>query len=394
MNGSLVAGQSGGVTAVLNSSLAGVIHAASASGQVDRIFGMRHGIRGLLENELLALDGLDDVFLDRLSRTPGAWLGSCRFAPTSDELALLLERLRAIDARYYIYAGGNDSADTSARLSALALAQGYDLHVVNVPKTIDNDLPDMDHCPGYASAAAYVAMSTRLLCLDTQAMRREEPVRVIEVKGRHSGWLAAAAAAFEGPDGGRPLCIYVPEQPLENRKVLDDVACGLSRSGYAVLVVSEHAVDATGRQVGESENVYVDPFGHDDSHGPGAFIQSLVQTDLKQRCRLDVLGAMQKVSLLPTCDLDRREAFAAGEHAVQTALSGETGRCVTLNRERGDEYRVTYGLTDLERIARTERLLPEGFVEGSSPTAAFRAWLRPLLAGLEPQIEQLVEMSS
>lgn len=390
MTGSLVVGQSGGVTPVLNSSLAGVIQAAMASGQVDRVHGMRHGIRGLLDGDLLRLDSLGEGFLSRLAGTPGAWLGSCRFAPSDEELHQLLARLTALEVRYYIYIGGNDSADTSARLVALARQQGRELAVINVPKTIDNDLPDMDHCPGYPSAAAYVALSTRLLCLDTQAMRREEPVRVIEVKGRHSGWLAAAAAAFESADAGRPLCVYVPEQPLESAQLLEDVQGGLAHAGYAVLVVSEHAVDAAGRPVGESENVYADAFGHDDSHGPGAYVQSLVQTDLRQRCRLEVLGALQKVSLLPNCELDRREAFAAGQHAVQAALAGESGRCVTINREPGDQYRAGYGLTDLDRVARGERLLPSGFVEGSRPTDAFRAWLRPLVAELESVIAGLV----
>ena len=391
MSGSLIIGQSGGITPVLNSSLAGAIQAAAGSGRVDRVYGMRHGVRGLLDGDVLRLDGLDESFLARLGETPGAWLGSCRHAPDEGEIGRLLQRLAALGARYYIYVGGNDSADTSARLDAAARRQGYELGVINVPKTIDNDLPDMDHCPGYPSAAGYVALCTRLLCLDTQAMRREEPVRVVEVKGRHSGWLTAAAAAFEDGADGRPIRVYVPEHPLENAQVLAGVEGCLGRAGYALLVVSEHAVDGTGRPVGESAGAYTDAFGHDDSHGPGAFLQSLVERDLKRRCRLEVLGAMQKVALLPVNDLDRREAFAAGRHAVQALLTEQSGQCVTIEREPGTSYNARYGLTPLDRVARTERLLPPGFVDGSSPTAAFRDWLRPLLAGLEPVIAQLVD---
>lgn len=391
MAGSLVIGQSGGVTPVLNAGLAGVIEAATASGQIDRVFGMRYGVRGLLEHDLMRLDALSEDFLARLAETPGAWLGSCRYAPPDAELDRMLDYLSEQDVRCYIYIGGNDSADTSARLAGRALAQGRDLCVVNVPKTIDNDLPDMDHCPGYPTAASYVALCTRLLVLDTQAMRREEPVRVVEVKGRHSGWLAAATAAFENDAGERPLFVYVPEHPLDNREVLADVEQGLSRAGYAVLVVSEHAVDADGRQVGENGSVQQDAFGHDDSHGPGAYVQSLVESDLKLRCRLEVLGALQKVALLPACGLDRREAFGAGQHAVRAALAGESGRCVTIQREQGDAYQVRFGLTGLDRIARTERLLPSGFVQNRAPTEAFRQWLRPLVREAAPYVARLLD---
>jgi len=391
MSGALIVGQSGGVTPVINASLAGVIAAATGAKRFDRVLGMRHGVRGLLENDLVPLQGLGERQLRRLRDTPGAWLGSCRFAPVEAQLEQMLAVLRAEQVHTYVYIGGNDSADTSARLAALATRQGYDLSVINVPKTIDNDLAGMDHCPGYPTAAAYVALSTALLCLDTRAMRREEPVRVIEVKGRHSGWLAAAAAAFEPSHGGRPLFIYMPEQPLHAARVLADVEAGVARAGYAVLVVSEHAVDAAGRPVGEGASVYRDEFGHDDSPGPGSFLQSLVQTDLKRRCRLEVLGAMQKVALLPSVALDREEAFAAGQHAVALALAGESGCCVTVGREPGAAYRACYGRTGLDHIARSERLLPDIFLANGQPSQPFRDWLRPLIAETHPLVERLLD---
>ncbi|HEY7295950.1 MAG TPA: diphosphate--fructose-6-phosphate 1-phosphotransferase [Dehalococcoidia bacterium] len=391
MAGALVVGQSGGVTPVINASLAGVIAQAIASDAIGPVYGMRHGVRGLLERSLIRLDRLDEPFLQRLRGTPGAWLGSCRYAPDEAELHQILDTLAELGVRHYIYIGGNDSADTSARLATLAQQRGRELHVLNVPKTIDNDLPEMDHCPGYATAAAYVALCTRLLLLDTQAMRREEPLRVVEVKGRHSGWLTAAAAAFEGPESRWPLLIYPPELPLESDRVLRDVDAALARAGYALLAVSEHAVDAAGRPVGEGRNVQTDAFGHDDSHGPGAFLQSLMQTDLQARCRLEVLGAMQKVALQPEIALDRDEAFACGRHAVQLALAGESGRCVTLDRELDGPYRITLGATALDRVARNERLLPPAFVDGSAATPAFREWIAPLVAEARPIAERLVE---
>ncbi|HLZ70150.1 MAG TPA: diphosphate--fructose-6-phosphate 1-phosphotransferase [Dehalococcoidia bacterium] len=391
MASGLVVGQSGGVTPVINASLAGVIAQALAETAIGPVYGMRHGVRGLLERDLIRLDGLDEAFLQRLRGTPGAWLGSCRYAPEEAELQPLLDTLAELDVRYYIYIGGNDSADTSARLARLARYRGRGLHVLNVPKTIDNDLPEMDHCPGYATAAAYVALCTRLLLLDTRAMRREEPLRVVEVKGRHSGWLTAAAAAFAEPGSAWPLLIYAPEQPLESERVLREVDTALSRCGHALLVVSEHAEDAAGRPVGEGRNVQRDAFGHDDSHGPGAFLQSLLQTDLKTRCRLEVLGAMQKVALLPQIALDRDEAFACGRHAVELALAGESGACVTLNREPDAPYRITLSSAPLERIARSERPLPAAFLNGSTPAQAFRDWIAPLVAEARPLAERLVE---
>jgi 6-phosphofructokinase 1 len=389
--GNLIVGQSGGVTPVINSSLAGVIAAAIDSPLTNQVYGMRHGVRGLLDKDIIRLDGKGEGFYGRLRETPGAWLGSCRYAPSDDELEQILETLVALHVRYYIYIGGNDSADTSARLAALARDRRCDLAVINVPKTIDNDLPDMDHCPGYATAAAYVALSVRLLALDTRAMRREEPVRVIEVKGRHSGWLAAAAGAFDRDAAAGPTRIFVPEQPLDAERALEEVQSALSRHDHAVLVVSEHAVDATGKPVGESPTGYTDAFGHDDSHGPGAFLQSLVQTDLKRRCRLEVLGAMQKVSLLPACELDRREAFDAGRHAVHLALAGKSGLCVTLERSPGKDYRLVLGDTDLDRIARTERVLPAEYMNGSVPTPAFREWIAPLVEDARPYVERLLD---
>lgn len=380
MSGGLVVGQSGGVTPVINASLAGVIAAATRHGPV---YGMRHGVRGLLDGDIARLDGLGDTALARLRATPGAWLGSCRYAPDDDELERILDRLRALDVRRYVYIGGNDSAATNARLAQAAVRRGQELAVVSVPKTIDNDLPEMDHTPGYPTAAAYVALATKLLLLDTRAMCREEPVRVIEVKGRHSGWLAAACAAFVEPapaGSGGPLTVCLPERPLEPERLLAAVDGSLSRYGYALVAVSEHAAGPGGAALGENGG-YSDAFGHGDSAAPGAYLRGLIERELHRRCRLEVLGALQKVALLPGGNtLDRDEAFAAGEQAVHAALAGETDVCVTINRVPCAAYRAVFGLTPLARVAATERLLPESFLDGNGPSAAFRTWLQPLVA--------------
>lgn len=375
MSGGLVVGQSGGVTPVINASLAGVIAAAAPHGP---IYGMRHGVRGLLAGDLLRLERLGESALTRLRATPGAWLGSCRHAPTDEELERILDRLRALDVRRYVYIGGNDSAAANARLAQAAARRGQEVAVLSVPKTIDNDLPEMDHTPGYPTAAAYVALAVKLLLLDTRAMQHEEPVRVIEVKGRHSGWLAAACAAFVPPGG--PLTVCLPERPLNPARLLAAIEAALARHGHALVVVSEHALGLDGAPLGGDDGGYRDAFGHRDSAAPGAYLRGLIERELRRRCRLDVLGALQKVALLPACELDRDEAYAAGGHAVRAALDGQSGCCVTVERASDEPYRATFGLTPLARVAASERLLPDAFLDEDGPSPAFRAWLRPLVA--------------
>jgi 6-phosphofructokinase 1 len=383
MAGVTLVGQSGGVTPVINATLAGVIATARACGPV---LGMRHGMRGLLDGDIVALDGFDDTRLARLRLTPSAFLGSCRFAPSEAEIDLLLDRLRALDVRRLIYIGGNDSAATSARLHAAAVARGQEIAVVGAPKTIDNDLPCMDHTPGYPSAAAYVALAARLLWLDSRAMRREEPLRIVEVKGRHSGWLAAACAQFV-PRGG--LIVLAPERPLDPTRLIDQVEAALARHGCALVAVSEHLDIEGGRR---DATGYADDFGHTDSAAPGETLRRLLERGTGRRCRLEVLGALQKVALLPANELDRVEAFAAGEAAVRAALAGESGVCVTLDRVPGEAYGVAYGRTPLSAVAATERLLPESFLEPSgAPSDEFRTWLAPLITEAAAAAGKLLE---
>jgi ATP-dependent phosphofructokinase / diphosphate-dependent phosphofructokinase len=386
MAGVTVVGQSGGVTPVINASLAGVIDAAQAAGPV---IGLRHGVRGLLENDLVPLDRFDAARLARLRATPGAYLGSCRYAPDDDEIDLMLERLAAVGARRFIYIGGNDSAATSARLHSAASRRGEDLAIISVPKTIDNDLPCMDHTPGFPSAAAYVSLCARLLWLDSRSMRREEPLRVIEVKGRHSGWLTAACAQFV-PEGG--VIVLAPERAINTAELLRMVGAALGRHGCALVAVSEHAAFSTDMQVDDSSAGYSDAFGHRDSDAPGAWLRNFLQRETGRRCRLDALGALQKVALLPANSLDRDEAFAAGAAAMRAALAGESGICITLERAADARYAIRYGSAPLAQIAATERLLPDAFLDPSGqPSEQFRAWLSPLVAEAAAQAAALLD---
>ena len=377
MPGTII-GQSGGVTPVINASLAGAIAAARAAGPV---YGMRHGVRGLIAGEIVPLDRLSEAEIARLAATPGAYLGSCRYAPTDAEIETLLDRLREHDIDRLLYIGGNDSAATTARIATAAQRRRQELAAIGVPKTIDNDLPCMDHTPGYPTAAAYVALSALLLWLDTRAMRREEPLRVIEVKGRYSGWLAAACAQFV-PAG--QLIVLPPEQSVTPDRVVALAERALARHGCALIAVAEHATGPGGEALGLHASGHADAFGHRDSAAPGAWLRQFLERETGRRCRLDVLGALQKTALLPANTLDREEAFAAGAAAARLALAGTGGLCVTIEREAEERYTACYGSAPLAAIAGAERRLPAELLDADGqPTEDFRRWLAPLVAEAE-----------
>jgi 6-phosphofructokinase len=386
MSGITVVGQSGGVTSVINASLAGVIDVASTGGPV---LGMRNGVRGLLEGDLVRLDNLSDTQLHRLRATPGAYLGSCRYALSQRDVETIVDQLQHIGAQRLIYIGGNDSAATSARIELAARGRGLQISVVGVPKTIDNDLPCMDHTPGYASAAAFVALSTRLLWLDTRAMRREEPLRVIEVKGRHSGWLAAACGQFTPEDA---VVVLPPEIPLDEKKLLIRVESALRRHGCAIIAVTEHVAPLVDPLAEEGAS-YADAFGHRDSAAPGAYLSALLERETRKRCRLEILGALQKVALTPASTLDREEAFAVGAEAARAALAMESGVCITLERDERQHYSVRYGRAPLAAIAGSERLIPAEFLDDDGPSSSFRAWLAPLVTDSAALNDDLMEES-
>src|SRR5829696_4145340 len=244
--GNLLVGQSGGCTAVMNASLAGVLDEAARQPGVGRVFGARHGVLGLLEGQMLEMDPTDADLRRRLARTPAAALGSVRYRLTSDDAARVLDTLRRFDIRFFHYIGGNDSAHTSLEIAAAAARSGYDLRVTAIPKTVDNDLPGMDHSPGFASAARFLAAAAVDAGRDTRSMQRTDPVKIIETGGRNAGWLAAAAAYGRRNHDDPPHLVYLPERQLDIAAVLSDVERVLRRVGWAVIVVSEGVRNAGG----------------------------------------------------------------------------------------------------------------------------------------------------
>lgn len=390
----LIVGQSGGCTAVINATLAGVVDQALRHDEIDGIYGMLNGVQGLLDGQVLDLRRQAADALAGLRETPSAALGSCRFKPDGEQLESLLDVLRRLEVRWFLYAGGNDSADTSNRLGRLARERGYELNVIGLPKTIDNDLPCTDHCPGYGSVARYLAISALEAGLDTEAMRRFDPVKIIEVMGRDAGWLAAGAALGKRCDEDAPHLIYFPERHLVVDRFLDDVQRVYDRLGYVVAVVPERITDPAGNVVARStEPTFVDAFGHAYFDSPAAYLAQEVTGRLGLRARFDKPGTLQRMSIPLASRTDLDEAYLAGQAGVRHALAGVSGEMVTLVREPGPAYRCGTGLAPLGEVANGVKLMPREYVnaEDNFVTEAFVEYATPLAGDPLPRYARLAK---
>jgi 6-phosphofructokinase len=390
--GNLLVGQSGGATAVINASLVGVIEAALGSPEVGAIVGMHHGIEGLLKEDLVDLRRQPTETLARLRRTPSAALGTGRHKLSEGDLDRALALLRRHDIRYFLYIGGNDSADSAHRLHERAHATGYDLRVVSIPKTIDNDLPHTDHCPGYGSIARFLALATRDAGRDTEASPQLYPVKIIEVMGRNAGWVAAACALARDDVRDAPQLIVLPERPPASfDALLAEIAAAVRDHGYCTAIVPETLRDATGQPLGGGERGFVDAFGHHYHPGVAPLLAERVKDELGLRARYDKPGTIARMSLVAISETDLDEAEVAGREAVRRAVGGESDLMITIERLGDDPYRAGHGAVPLARIANTERLLPDDFIgpDGRSITAAFRRYALPLLGDPLPQYGRL-----
>lgn len=385
MAGNLLVGQSGGGTAVINASLAGVLAEAGRQQAAGRLYGALHGVLGLLENDTVPLDGADPAFLRRLARTPAAALGSCRHQLAGDEIEQALATLRRLEIRFLLYIGGNDSAQSSLALARAARSAGYELHVAGVPKTVDNDLPGMDHTPGFGSAARLLASAVMDAGLDTLAMRPTDPVKVIEVGGRNAGWLAAAASLGRQGADTPPHLVYLPEQSVSLDRMVADVERVLRRTGWAVIVVSEGVRGPEGDLLTADQTaVGTDRFGHPQLGGAGRLLADAVSRALGVRVKYDRPGSLQRLLARYQSSVDRSEAWRAGAAAVRFALRGEGDVMAALQAEREPRYRSWFTAIPLEEVAGRERLLPAGLLcpADGYPGDGFRAYASPLTGSL------------
>jgi ATP-dependent phosphofructokinase / diphosphate-dependent phosphofructokinase len=378
----LLVAQSGGCTAAINASLVGVVEQALASEGVGPILGARFGAEGILQRQFCDLRSQDPALWPALRRTPSAALGSCRRKLSAEEREDVLDVLIDLDVRYFLYIGGNDSADTALGLHRAAQRRGYDLRVVAVPKTIDNDLPGTDHCPGFGSAARFLAQATQDAGLDTEAMRASDPIKIIEVMGRDAGWLAAATILGRQRESDAPHVICVPERPLEVDAFIGAIEAAYKRFGFAVAVVAETVRDAQNRPIGSRNEVQgTDAFGHPTIAGAAQTLTALAGRALGVKARFDKPGTIQRMCMALASTVDLDEAYAAGAQAVVYAIEGRSGCMVGFIRADDPAYRCSMQPVPLEAVANKHRTLPDAYLQAGpfSIDPSFAAYARPLI---------------
>ncbi len=392
LKGNAVVGQSGGPTAVINSSLAGIVQEALGRPEIGRVFGMLGAIKGLLDDRLIDLGREAPATIEGLRRTPSSALGSGRHKLGPNDYDRLATALKAHDIRYFFYIGGNDSADTTLQVARLAAEIGHELRVIGVPKTVDNDLVETDHCPGYGSAARYTALAMLEAGLDSEAIA-SYPVKIIEVMGRHAGWLAAAGALARRAEHDAPHLVYVPERPIDLDQLCEDVRQQVAERGHVVISLAEGARGPDGKYLTDSAPTQLDAFGHRQMAGAGDVLAALVEARTGIRARCDRPGTLQRASMALASRTDLEEAHEVGRAAVRAAMDGLSGYMVTLVRESSHPYVWSTGLARVEDIANREKKLPPEYVNaaGNYPTDAFLEYARPLIGDPLPEYVRLAK---
>lgn len=388
MGKNAIVGQSGGPTAVINSSLVGVFQAALSRGAA-HVYGMRHGVRGLLEEQYVDLSDTlrDSLDIEILKRTPSSYLGSCRYKlPDPKEDPATFEKLFAIlkklDVGYFFYIGGNDSMDTIAKLSDYAAAVGSDIKFMGVPKTIDNDLMNTDHTPGFGSAAKYIGAVMKEITRDGLVYGTPS-VTIVEVMGRNAGWLTGAAALAKAEDCEGVDMICLPELPFDIDHFISRVDALQKQRSDVVIAVSEGVKIADGRYVCELDGSEgrIDAFGHRTLTGTARYLANLAQQNIDCKARAIELSTLQRCSGHLTSRVDITEAFQVGGAAVKAAFEGKTGMMVGLTRLSNDPYQCTTELHDIHTIANFEKKVPIEWItpDGIGVTQEFLAYVRPLI---------------
>ncbi len=390
--GNAVVGQSGGPTAAINATLGGVIRGAiraTETGHIKTLYGMYNGIEGFLREDMIDLIAFFDTEekLNDLAHTPAAALGSCRKKlpaeptdPLYDEIFRLFEKN---DIRYFFYIGGNDSMDTVAKLRVAAEMREYDIRLVGVPKTIDNDLAGTDHTPGYGSAAKYIATSVEEIIRDC-SVYTIPAVTIVEIMGRDAGWLTAAASLPELVWGEGPDLIYVPERAFDIPTFISDVRARLTVHPNVVIAVSEGLRDANGEYVGSmGQSGSVDVFGHKYLAGTGKVLENIVKSEIGCKVRSIELNLPQRCAAHIASMTDLAESDAVGQAAVDAAVDGSSGVVMTILRVDADTYETVVSMADVKQVANIVRALPDEFINeaGNGITKACAEYLLPLISG-------------
>jgi 6-phosphofructokinase len=387
LTGNMLIAQSGGPTVVINQSLVGAVLEAKRHPEIKRIYGARHGIKGILNEDFLDIGRESAQTLDTVARTPSAALGSVRKKPTPEDCTKIFGILQKHKVRYFFYIGGNDSAETAFIINEEAKKVGYDLRCFHIPKTIDNDLRENDHTPGYGSGAKFVACAFMGDNLDNRAL---PGVKINIVMGRHAGFLTAASAlARVYPDDG-PHLIYVPERAFDLERFAADVQAVYERYGRCVVAASEGIVDKNHKSIAAAFIREVDSHGNVQLSGSGA-LGDLLAGYIKQRTaisrvRADTLGYLQRSFPGVVSQVDAREARTVGVLAVRSAVKSSVDGSVAIRRKPGKKYEAYFELVPLISVAKETRQMPDAFLndEGNDVTPAFLDYARPIVGDLPP----------
>ena len=386
----MIVGQSGGPTAVINGSLYGVVSEGFKHPEsIEHVYGMINGIEGFLSNQIMDMHPLlKNGDLELIRTTPGSYLGSCRYKLPEDlndpVYPELFQKFEDYNIGYFFYIGGNDSMDTVSKLSRYAAKIQSPIRVIGVPKTIDNDLVETDHTPGFGSAAKFVATTVREIAIDASVYDNKNSITIVEIMGRHAGWLTAASALARKFEGDNPVLIYLPEVAFNQEEFLDKVKKALETTPNLVVCVSEGINDGNGTFICEfASDVGVDTFGHKMLTGSGKYLENLIKEKLGVKVRSVELNVSQRCSSSCLSKTDLDEADHSGAFAVNAALNGETGKMISFVRANTSPYELSFSTADVNIICNQEKAVPLSWItkDGSDVTDEFIRYAVPLIQG-------------
>ena len=380
--------QSGGVTAVINASAAGVVEVCRQNkSKIGKLYAGLNGIVGALREELIDTSFESDDAISQLLHTPGGAFGSCRYKLKKyeddvTEYERLIKVFRAHNIGYFFYNGGGDSADTCLKVSQISEKMGYPIRAIHIPKTIDNDLPFTDYCPGFGSVAKYVATSVREASLDIESMcASSTKVFILEVMGRHAGWIAASGGLAASKKGEAPHIILFPEIPFYREAFIERIETTVRQKGYCVIVASEGIRYSDGAHI--SGSMHRDAFGHQQLGGVAPTLASMIKQSTGYKYHWALSDYLQRSARHLASKIDVDHAYAAGRRAVEMALKGKTSLMVTIEREKGEKYKWFLGEASLEKVANMEKKMPRNFItkDGFGITKKAKDYLKPLIIG-------------